>query len=227
MLTCEHGGNRVPRALRREFKGWAGLLRTHRGWDPGALELARDLSRELGAPLVASETSRLVIDLNRSLDNQEVFSLRTPARARESLVRSHYRPFRDKALSLMLDAKAPVLHISVHSFTPVRRGVRRRVDIGLLFDPKRPAEARFCRQWRAALTRSRPRWTVRMNEPYRGDSDGHTTALRACFTPDRYVGIELEVNQRLVRAGGAAWRRARRAIVESLVAALDSRGADR
>jgi hypothetical protein len=43
---------------------------------------------------------------------------------------------------------------------------------------------------------------VRRNYPYRGNADGLTTALRRVHGADRYVGIEVELNQRLLGSGG-------------------------
>jgi predicted N-formylglutamate amidohydrolase len=66
LVTCEHGGNRIPAPYRKLFVRQRALLDSHRGWDPGALQMARALSTALRAPLVASTTSRLLVDLNRS-----------------------------------------------------------------------------------------------------------------------------------------------------------------
>jgi predicted N-formylglutamate amidohydrolase len=42
----------------------------------------------------------------------------------------------------MIEAsKKPVLHLSIHSFTPIWSGVERKVDIGILFDPDNKSEA--------------------------------------------------------------------------------------
>ena len=46
LVTCEHGGNRVPKEYRRLFAGWEPVLASHRGYDPGALTLARELADE-------------------------------------------------------------------------------------------------------------------------------------------------------------------------------------
>ena len=51
LLTCEHGGNRVPAEFARLFRGKRNLLDSHRGYDPGALELARTCARRLKVPL--------------------------------------------------------------------------------------------------------------------------------------------------------------------------------
>ena len=44
VITCEHAGNMVPERYRPLFSGHEHLLPTHRGWDPGALLLAREMS---------------------------------------------------------------------------------------------------------------------------------------------------------------------------------------
>ena len=40
-------------------------------------------------------------------------------------------------------ARKQVLHVAVHSFTPVLHGERRNADVGLLYDPARPRERAF------------------------------------------------------------------------------------
>ena len=90
-----------------------------------------------------------------------------------------------------------VLHIASHSFTPVFNGRTRRVDVGLLYDPGREVEKRFCRTWRRKIIRHcEPdgEWRVLSNSPYQGKSDGVPAYLRTLF-PQRYIGIELELNQ--------------------------------
>ena len=67
VITCEHGGNRIPRPYRDLFQAHQALLDTHRGFDPGALIMARELATAFAAPLVASTVSRLLVDLNRSI----------------------------------------------------------------------------------------------------------------------------------------------------------------
>jgi hypothetical protein len=39
---------------------------------------------------------------------------------------------------------------------------------------------------------------VRFNYPYRGVNDGFTTANRRVFAPQEYLGVEIEVNQKLL-----------------------------
>ena len=62
VITCEHGGNRIPSLYRDLFHDYQVLLDSHRGFDPGALVMARALAAAFAAPLVASTVSRLLVD---------------------------------------------------------------------------------------------------------------------------------------------------------------------
>lgn len=227
VLSCEHGGNRVPREYRRLFRGKKRLLESHRGWDPGAREVARRLSAELGAPMVAGRVTRLLVDLNRRRDSPELWSKWTSAldeKERARIVRAYYAPYRDAVRSLVvgeLRRGTNVLHVSVHSFTPVLRGKVRKADVGLLFDPRRAGERRICSAVAAGIRRADPRLVVRSNYPYLGIDDALTTALREELDPRRYFGIEIEMNQRLSRRPAGVVRLARvlSAAIAPLIAA--------
>src|SRR5437764_832924 len=73
--------------------------------------------------------------------------------------------------------------------------------------------------WRAALQRRTP-LKVRRNYPYAGRNDGLTTAFRRRFPASRYLGIELEINQRHPLRDGPGWHAMRRMIVAALSDAL-------
>ena len=217
VVTCEHGGNRVPARYRPLFAGRARLLASHAGYDRGALALARRLARALDAPLYQATVTRLLVDLNRSAP-RNLFSAVTrdlPPRERSAILERFYTPYRravEDAIAAEIAAGRRVLHLSVHTFTPVRRGVRRRVQLGLLNDPRRRWERALAARWADALRTRWPRRQVRLNEPYRGTADGFTTHLRKRFGDADYAGLELEVNRRL--ADGPAARQ--RGIAEGL-----------
>ena len=204
----------------RVFAGAADVLSTHRGYDLGAVDVARALGRRLGVTPFIATTTRLVVDLNRSPDNRNVFSAYTrglSSERRAAALAAHYRPYRDAVESAVADTVrggGTVLHVSAHSFTPVLRGEVRRCDVGFLYDPRRVAEVAFCREWQARLADAHGTWRVRMNYPYRGTSDGLVTALRRELPEARYIGMEIEINQeRLVQ--GREKRSLLRALAES------------
>jgi predicted N-formylglutamate amidohydrolase len=228
IITCEHGGNRVPRHYRHLFAGFEALLATHRGHDPGACVLAKQMAAAFAAPLFVSTTSRLLIDLNRSIGHPKLYSEATrpaPAAVRREILEAHYLPYRNQVEAHIAGEVAQgrrVIHISSHSFTPVLDGEVRNADIGLLYDPGRAIEARLCLDWQAALKSRAPEIRVRRNYPYTGKSDGFTAYLRRQFAEGTYAGIELEVNQQQVLQGGHGWRRLRKAIAAALQAAIST-----
>ena len=172
--------------------------------------MAKELARAFRAPLVTSTVSRLLIDLNRSIGHRQLFSAAmrgTPATLRAEVVEQHYRPYRAQVERLVRQSVSRgrrVIHISSHSFTPELDGKVRRADVGLLYHPGRHGEAALCARWKASLAALAPELRVRRNYPYAGKGDGLTTYLRLRFPPGAYVGIELEVNQGIVIAGGPA-----------------------
>jgi predicted N-formylglutamate amidohydrolase len=207
LITCEHGGNEVPEEYATLFEGLHAELSSHRGWDAGALGLAEWLGTELRAPVIASRVSRLLVDLNRSEHHPRVFSEATRLLARpdrERLLARYHRPHRTAvadAVARLVRRRCAVLHLAIHSFTPVLDGVVRSADLGVLYDPARGGERALCVEWAHALSAGLPGRSVRRNYPYRGRSDGLTTTLRGLYGREDYLGIEIEVSQKHVGAG--------------------------
>lgn len=222
LITCEHGGNRIPSRYRHLLAGFEALLQSHRGYDAGALALARELAKALAAPLFFSSTSRLLIDLNRSIGHPRLYSEATrgaPAGVRSEILERYYRPHRNKVEADIAAAVAHgsrVIHIASHSFTPMLDGIVRNADIGLLYDPARSGEAELCRRWQAQLRMLAPNLKVRRNYPYAGKSDGFTAYLRRRFPAEVYIGIELEISQKHVFNERRHWRDMRGWVIEAL-----------
>ena len=222
IITCEHGGNTVPARYRALFRGQESVLASHRGHDPGALVMARQLARSLGAPLVSSTITRLLVELNRSPGHRQMFSDMTrglPPEALAAIVARYYQPYRSRVELLVGSAIAAgrrVVHVSSHSFTPALDGVTRNADVGLLYDPRRAPERALCARWKDAVFTLDSTLRVRRNYPYAGKGDGLTKYLRSRFPARRYIGIELEVNQRIALAGGREWLALRGVLVEAL-----------
>jgi len=226
VVTCEHGGCEVPPVYEALFRGREGLVTSHRGWDAGALEMGRQIAEALGVPLHAATTTRLLVDLNRSIGHRQLFSEITRALSpacRRQIVDRYWRPHRQAVegeVVRQIASGARVIHIASHSFTPTLAGVQRRADVAWLYDPRRPAESAFVRAWMKAFASRAPGLRLRRNYPYRGRDDGLTACLRKRHPDQTYVGIELEVNQGFVERGGAPWDELRVKLVDSLVQTL-------
>ncbi|MGH7513010.1 MAG: N-formylglutamate amidohydrolase [Gemmatimonadales bacterium] len=197
VLICEHASNRLPRTL-----GTLGLpqseLTRHIAWDIGAEQVARRLSRLMDAPLVLQRYSRLAYDCNRPPDAADAMpeiseSTDIPGNRnlspadRLARIREIYRPFHG-AITDLLDRRAAdgvrSMVATIHSFTPVYKGERRAVQLGILHDQ----DARLSRK----LITSFPGVDARLNEPY-GPTDGvlHTLTLHAAPRQLRRVMIEM------------------------------------
>lgn len=231
VLVCEHASNFIPE--RYDSLGLSPeLLQSHIAWDPGALPVAKLLSTELDATLIAQRVSRLVYDCNRPPEadsavpaisevhqvpgNQDIGH-----RERQARADTVYRPFR-RAVSALLDARLgaglrPVV-VTVHSFTPLYKGVRRKVDLGVLCD----SDDRLAKALLAAAGR-RPGMVVRLNEPY-GPADGVTHTLADLALPRGLLNVMIEIKNDLIAdvPGQAAIGRW---LAESIRQALEEVGA--
>lgn len=221
ILTCEHGSNKLPLCFRDTVPDE--ILQSHRGYDIGARAIYKTLVK-LEKPDYYCENiySRLFVDLNRSITNDEVFSefyknlevegdskktelLKKKAKREAIKYWTEYRRrlevFIADALTLRnnyIDDSFPkIVHIAIHSFTPELNGQVRDADIGVLFDPDRPLESKIAKVIKNEVKKLNSNLNVRFNYPYHGKSDGITTDLRQKFGPE-YAGIEIEFNQKLL-----------------------------
>jgi predicted N-formylglutamate amidohydrolase len=225
IITCEHGGSAIPRPYRVLFKDQRELLASHRSYDLGALGLARRMAARFDAPLYAAVTSRLLVDMNRSIGHPHLFSAFTrslPEKDKQHILREYYIRHRDPietAVRQRIALGAGVVHIACHSFAPFWDGRIRGMDVGLLYDPHRPDEHRLCAAWKKSLTDIYPTGRIRRNAPYKGVSDGLATYFRKHFAQG-YAGIELEMNQRDYLDDKVRWRRLCAAVIDALQTAL-------
>ncbi|MBL7858894.1 MAG: N-formylglutamate amidohydrolase [Cyclobacteriaceae bacterium] len=201
VISCEHASNAVPEEYRFLFAGHEAVLQSHRGWDPGAADLAAHMHQTLGVPLFVTAFTRLLVEANRSIDSNELFSEFSKGlsvQEKEDVLRQFYFPYRTQVEEALLKQPKPVLHLSIHSFTPVLMDLVRELEIGLLFDPEREMERIFCEKLQRELLQRLPELRILFNEPYKGTDDGLVTAMRKKFPGNEYLGIEVEVNQKLI-----------------------------
>jgi predicted N-formylglutamate amidohydrolase len=216
-LICDQAGNAVPAVLNN-----LGLppeeLGRHIGVDIGALGVATSLAERLGAPLVHTRYSRLVIDCNRKPEagtamaevadgtevpgNRNLAPTERAARIAEILLPYHAR------ITERLDGRAaagvPTLLVSVHSFTPRLRArpVERPWHIGLCW-----AEAHgFSRHVLGLLAEMEPDLVLGHNEPYDVDMvNDYSIPVHGEGRGLPY--IEIEIRQDLIGSpeGQALW----------------------
>jgi predicted N-formylglutamate amidohydrolase len=228
LITAEHASNAVPPAYRRLFGGAESVLASHRAWDPGTRELAREMAQALGLSLLEGQVTRLLVDLNRSLGHPRhlsEFSRALSVADRSALIDCYWQPHWQGFADMVARLPGQVVHVACHSFTPVLDGKPRITDIGLLYDPARLPERDWCQNLKTAIIRQLPGLRVRMNYPYRGTSNGLGQQHRRRFGADKLISMELEVNTALVES--SAWVRVRAGLVEALVSTLGTASGSR
>jgi predicted N-formylglutamate amidohydrolase len=214
VLVCEHAGRTIPNSL-----GTLGLTESERerhfAWDIGAEGVARRLSAILDAPLILQRYSRLVYDCNRppeSADAMPVLGELTRIPGNEGLsaanrlarIEAVYRPFH-AAVSQVLDTRAAerksTILATIHSFTPVFKGNRRNLHLGILHD----RDSRFADLMIRQLAHASD-IMVRRNEPY-GPQDGvcHTLNLHAAVRGLLNVMIEIRNDLITTEKGQQEW----------------------
>jgi len=222
IITCEHGGHHVPLDYHHLFHKQKSVLSSHRAWDAGALLLARELAKKLNTPLITSEITRLLVDLNRSSYHRALFSEFTrdcDAETRQEILREYYFPYRmhvENEIIKALNMGKPVVHFSIHSFTPSLGREIRNADIGLLYDPARKGERDLCIKLQSIVQNQAKNLIIRRNYPYRGSADGITTYLRKKYPGNKYIGVEIEINQKHVNHAGP-WKVLREHIINSVI----------
>ena len=214
VLAADHAGRLIPRAL-----GDLGLDAVERGrhiaWDIGVAGVTERMAALMDAAAVLQTYSRLVIDCNRAPHHPTSIPAiseltRVPGNeglsgdARAARKASIFDPYH-AAISQLLDARQAAgrrtILVAMHSFTPVFKGVARRVELGVLYHH----ETRLSRIM-LDLLRAEGDVVVGANEPYAITDDSDYTA------PVHGEGrslehVEIEIRQDLIAdtAGQAAW----------------------
>jgi len=229
VLTCEHATNRLPFAREVTAAHWK-LLSTHWGWDIGGWALALELARRLRTSAIGGRWSRLLIDLNRRIDDPTLIRRNAgrivlpwndgiDADEIERRVLAYHTPYHVEVDRLILRRVArgvrPLL-LAVHTFTPRFSGKTRPFDVGILYEHHRRQAHRLGR------VIADDGWRVRYNQPYSG-MKGMMYAIDRHGSHHRLPCLEIEVNQRVFEQQNPV-RRLGRAVARGVRALLDTTG---
>jgi predicted N-formylglutamate amidohydrolase len=187
VIVCDHASNFIP-AEYATLGLDASELKRHIAWDPGALPVAERMAAALDAVLVQSCLSRLVVDCNRPLDAPDLIpavsetteipgnrNLGADERAvRIALAHAPFHQAIDEIIAERLKAGRATRLVSVHSFTPVYKGVRRPWHIGIIHDDDRRLAAPLIEALETMNV------TVGINQPY-------SPADRVYYTLERHA----------------------------------------
>ncbi len=214
LLTCDHYGRLIPRAL-GDLGVPASELTRHIAWDIGIAGVAEALSKQLDAHLIAQRYSRLVIDCNRPPGaassipriseatavpgNEEL--TRDAAEARRRQLFDPYHGRIQEVIERRLRDGVPTVLLALHSFTPVYDGVIRPWHIGTLYhrDTRLPPLL-------LKLLRAEADLVVGDNEPY-AVSDGTDYTIPVHGEARGLMNSGIEIRQDLIAdpAGQQQW----------------------
>jgi predicted N-formylglutamate amidohydrolase len=214
LLTCDHYGRLIPRAL-----GDLGLpaseLTRHIAWDVGIAGVADTLSKLIDAHLVAQLYSRLVIDCNRPPEAPSSIpriSEATMIPGNEGLARDALEARRaqifdpyHRRIDEIIDARwrdgRPTVLVALHSFTPVYAGIRRPWHIGTLYHRDTRLPPRLLK-----LLHAEADLVVGDNEPYAvSDATDYTIPVHGEARGLMNSGIEIRQDLIADPAGQQQW----------------------
>jgi predicted N-formylglutamate amidohydrolase len=214
LLVCDHAGNRIPQKL-----GDLGVSeserRRHIAWDVGLEPVVRMMADTLDATAILQPYSRLVIDCNRPIGSPTSIppvSENTPVpgnvkitdEERDTRAREIFRPYHD-TIERELDRRKRedirTFLVSMHSFTPVFKGVSRPWHAGVLYN----RDSRFA-AFVLRLLREEGTLVVGDNEPYTV-SDGTDYSIPVHGERRGLPHTAIEIRHDLIEdeAGQKAW----------------------
>ena len=211
VLSCEHAVCSVPEWHRERFKDSEEVLTSHLGWDPGALNLGQAFAMKFRTPLTHGEVTRLLIDLDLAPDNPQRFSQFVTDMSADQLVRMHDRhhgSYLDglrQRIESGIGVSPPVVHLSVHTFSPDSEFAPPNTDIGVHCDSGRAHEMVLSGAWVSGLRDAAPDLAITENQPSPGGSSELLHLLRHEYDPESYLALRLEVSQSFF-LNGAPWR---------------------
>jgi predicted N-formylglutamate amidohydrolase len=188
VLICEHATNYLPPEYATLGLADTDMLR-HIAWDPGALPVSLKMAELLDATLVEAGVSRLAIDCNRPLDAPDLIphvseTTVVPGNAelteeqRAERIALSWQPFHETIGELVAERLAAAREtwlVTIHSFTPVYKGVARPWQVGILHDDDERLSAPLI-----SALRSTGNLNVGDNQPY-------SPADRVYFTLERHA----------------------------------------
>jgi predicted N-formylglutamate amidohydrolase len=214
IIVVDHASARIPGVLNNLGVSDQELKR-HIAWDIGALQVAKRVSAALGAPLIAQNYSRLVIDCNRDpkvsssipliSEHTEVpcnADLSEPQKALR--VQEIFEPYHAR-IAALLDARARAgqrtILVAQHTMTNLYKGSQREMHAAILYNRDR----RFAALMLEALRRHAS-LHIADNEPYFvSDETDYTIPKHGERRGLPHVEIELRQDLVCNEAGQIEW----------------------
>lgn len=214
LLVCDHAGSEVPLGLQDRMPSPDDMAR-HIAIDVGARALAQQIAIKIGSNLIMQRYSRLVIDMNRPHESQELcpevsdetvidFNQGLTENDKSTRIKAIFEPYHDTIASMLDNHTNPrSALVAIHSFTPKLHN-----------QPPRPWHADLISrtsvdlalELRDTLRAKRPELHLGVNDIF-GVSDKSDYTLRTHAERRGLLGLSIEVRNDLLatKYGVAEW----------------------
>jgi len=199
LLLCDHASSYIP-DIYNNLNISDEQLGRHIVYDIGVKGITVNLADLLKSNAILSNFSRLLIDPNRALNDPTLImkisdnyiipgNLNIDNNECLARINNFYKPYHEsikKKIDELLSKNLTPLIISLHSFTPMFRGIERPWHISILWDK----DTRFSNPL-IDLLESEDKYVVGKNEPYSGSLKGDTLYKHASLNGIPHVLIEI------------------------------------
>jgi predicted N-formylglutamate amidohydrolase len=200
LIICDHASNKIPKEYNNLGIKNEEII-SHRAFDIGAADVAKELSNKLKCTLIMSNFSRLLIDPNRGIDDPTLIpklsegikikgniGITNTGNDKERLkrIKNFYLPYHkeiESFLSVTLKKNIVPKIISIHSFTPTWKGKKRDIEVGILWDKDDRLSSIFFKSLKNNICGN--------NEPYNGRLVNDTLYRHATLKGIPHILIEI------------------------------------
>ncbi|HHK73541.1 MAG TPA: N-formylglutamate amidohydrolase [Rhizobiales bacterium] len=213
VILCDHASNKVPDTYNHLGLPPAQFER-HIAYDIGAGQVVRQLAENLGVPAILGRYSRLLIDLNRGIDDPTMImklsdgavipgNCHIDQEEAQARIARYYRPYHRKVDDILdqgIKMGKPPAILSVHSFTPVWKDIPRPWHATILWDK----DSRLPERMLQAL-RAQDGIVTDDNVPYSGELEGDCMNQHGTRRGLAHALIEIRQDQINSPAGIHEW----------------------
>ena len=175
LIIADHASNYIPKENNKLGLTNA-FLNEHIAFDVGIKELSLDLSNRFKCKVIQGKYSRLLIDLNRDLDDPTVIPEIVDRKIipgniglSKSEIRFRVKEIYDKyhrEIDQTIKKEKVNIILSIHSFNPIFKNKKRLLEFGILSNEDKNLSSKIIYQLRLQ------KLNVGDNKPYRGNLIG-------------------------------------------------------